>query len=279
MSLDVLTRHKKAFLLSGIGICLVAIVLTISQGTGTNIVTRGLSVVVTPVQQGLSATIAWVQGHFTALANNQGLIAQNRDLTEEITLLQLENHRLQQAAEENERLNAVLNMHQRYAALPTIGARVIAHDPNDWNRGFTIDVGSRDGITPGMAVFGGGGLAGVVRYVNPTSSQVVSIIDSRFAAAVIGVRTEDVGTVRGDVRLMQQGLLRMEHFDITAQILPGDEIETSAHGTMFPRGIRVGTVQEIHTNPDGLTRHAVIEPSANLNNIEIVLVVTELFNE
>ncbi|MCL2216877.1 MAG: rod shape-determining protein MreC, partial [Defluviitaleaceae bacterium] len=250
MSLGVFARHKKAFLLSGIGICLLAIILTINPNIGSSFAARGLSVVVTPLQRGLNATIAWVQGHFSALANNQGLISQNRALNEQIARLQLENYRLQLASEENERLNAVLNMHQRYAELPTIGARVISHDPNDWNRSFHIDVGSRDGILEGMVVFGGGGLAGVVRDVNPTSSQVVSVIDSRFAAAVMSIRTEDVGVVRGDVRLMQQGLLRMEHFDVAAQILPGDEIDTSAYGSMFPRGLRVGTVREIHTNPD-----------------------------
>ena len=271
--MSVIARHKRAFLLSGIGICILGIVLTISPGVGTNFLSRGLSMIVTPIQRGLNSTIAWVQGHFTALANNQGLISENRALQHEITVLQLENHRLRQAAEENERLSEVLNMHQRYAQLPTIGARVITGDVNDWNRSFTIDVGTRDGISPGMAVFGGGGLAGVVRYVNPTSSIVVSVIDSRFAAAAISVRTEDIGTVSGEVRLMQQGFLRMDHFDAAAQILPGDEIETSAHGTMFPRGIRVGTVREIHTNPDGLTRHAVIEPAADLENIEIVLVL------
>jgi len=48
---------------------------------------------------------------------------------------------------------------------------------------------------------------------------------------------------------------------------------------MFPRGLRVGTVREIHTNPDGQTRHAIIEPAANLDNIDVVLVVTQLFGD
>ena len=279
MSLEIFARHKRAFLLSGIGLCVFAIVLTINPAFGSNFISRGLSFIVTPVQRGLNATISWAQGHFSALVNNQGLISENRALAEQITLLQMENNRLQLAAAENERLNSVLNMHQRYAHLPTMGARVIGEDPNDWHHSFIIDVGSRDGIAVGMAVFGGGGLAGVVRYVHDTRSQVVSVIDSRFAAAVMSARTEDVGTVRGDVRLMQQGLLRMEHFDIAAQILPGDEVHTSAHGSMFPRGLLVGTVREINTNPDGLTRHAIIEPAADLDGIEVVLVVTELFGD
>lgn len=271
-----LEKHRRMFLLTGIGVCVIAIILTISPGIGSNIVSGGFSYVITPVQRGLNGAVSWVQGHFSALTNNQRLITINRELQAEINELQLANSRLAFAAEENAKLNAALNMQQRYAHLPTMGARVIAQDPNDFYSSFRIDRGSNDGIEPGMVIIANGGLAGVVRYVNPTSSQFVSVLDRRFAAAVVSVRTEDTGTARGDARLMHHNQMRIDHIEAPAQIMPGDEIKTSLDSAVFPAGLLLGEVVSIHTNPDGLTRHAILRPAADISDLEMVLVVTQM---
>jgi rod shape-determining protein MreC len=275
-----LERNRKAFLLSGIGLCLLMIVLTISPGIGGNFLSGIVSRVIVPLQRGANSTLSWVGGHFSALANNQRLITDNRNLEAEINRLQHENFRLSLAAEENAMLNAALNMHQRYAHLPTIGARVIAPDPNPFTRSFRLDRGSNDGIEMGMAIIADGGMAGVIRYVNPTSSQFVSVIDHRFAAAVVSIRTEDTGIARGDITLMQQGYLVMNHIEATAQIMPGDEIMTCLSSAIFPAGLLVGEVVSVHTNPDGLTRYAIIRPAANVaSSPEMVLVINEVFGD
>ena len=265
-------------LLSGIGICVIAIILTISPGIGSNILSNGLSYIAAPVQRGMSASVSWVKGHFSALTNNQTLISVNRELQAEINRLEFENHRLSLAAEENAMLYAALNIHQQYSHLPTIGARVIGQDPNDWYRSYHIDRGANDGIEIYMAIIADGGLAGVVRSVSPTRSQFVSVLDSRFAAYVISPRTEDTGIARGETSLMQQGFMRVD-LEATAQIMPGDEILTSASSSIFPAGLLVGEVVSVHTNPDGLTSYAIVAPSANLDNLEMVLVINEVFGD
>jgi len=277
--IDLFSRHKRVFLLSGILICIAAIIISISAATGTNIASRGLSSIITPLQRGSSAVIGWVQGHFSAMSNNQEMLDRLRSLEEENNRLRLENDRMRIAGEENELLNTMLNMSQRYAELPTMGARVIGVNPNDWYRRFFINRGTDDGIATNMAIIGDGGLVGVVRQTRTGSAQVITLIDSEFSVAVMSTRTGDIGMARGDIRLMQQGLLRMERIDAAVQIIPGDEIRTSTHSSIFPPGILVGTVVSIHPNPDGHTRHALIRPAANLDNLEIVLVVAEVFGD
>ena len=272
-----LERHKRIFLLAGIALCIVAIILTVNPSAGSNVAARGLSHIITPMQQGASAAIAWVRGNFSALANNRQLLDEIHILREENTILRIENDRLQLAGDENAALNALFDMSQRYGHLPTIGARVIGHSPNDWHRRFFLDRGADDGIANNMAVIGDGGLLGVIRQVDAGRSQFVSIIDSEFSVAVMSARTGDIGMVGGDIRLMQQGLIRMDRIEATAQIMPGDEIRTSTHSSIFPPGILVGTVESIGANPDGHTRHAIIRPAVSLDVAEIVLVVTEVF--
>ncbi|MCL1786738.1 MAG: rod shape-determining protein MreC [Defluviitaleaceae bacterium] len=274
-----LERHKRIFLLAGVALCVVAIVLTINPSAGSGMAERGVSRVVTPMQRGASAAIGWVRGNFTVLANNRRLLDEINSLREENTILRIENDRLQLAGDENATLNALFDMRQRYGHLPTIGARVIGHSPNDWHRRFFLDRGTEDGVAGNMAVIGDGGLLGVVRQVDAGRSQFVSIIDSEFSVAVMTARTGDIGMVSGDIRLMQQGLIRMERIEAAAQIIPGDEIRTSTHSSIFPPGILVGVIESIHPNPDGHTRHAIVRPAVVLDNIEMVLIVTAVFGD
>jgi len=272
-------RHKRIFLFSGIAICIVAIILTVSPSAGSNMLGRGLSHIITPMQRGASAAIAWVQGHFSAVTNNRQLVNDIQRYREEIGILRMDNDRLRLAGEENAELSALVDMRQRYAQLPMIGARVIGHNPNDWQRRFFLDRGIDCGIANNMAVIGDGGLLGVIRQVDPGRSQFVSIVDSSFSVAVMSTRTGDIGMASGDIRLMQQGLIRMDRIEATAQIMQGDEIRTSTHSSIFPPGILVGVVEGIYPNPDGHTRHAIIRPTAALDNVEMVLIVTEIFGD
>ena len=272
-------RHKRIFLISGILLCVVAIVVTVSPTVVPNFAQRGVSLVITPMQRASSAAIAWVQGHFTAIANNQQLLRDNRNLQEQVNALLIQNHRLRLAGEENEQLTALLEINQRYADLDKIGARIIAQNPNEWYHRFFVDRGRRDGIEVNMPVLGDGGLIGVVRQVMDTRSQFVSVIDSDFSASVMSVRTGDIGDLRGDIVLMQQGLVRMDRIDAAANIRPGDQVQTSIHSTIFPPGLLVGTVLEVNLNPDGHTRHAIIRPVANLNNIAVVSIITEVLGD
>ncbi|MCL2356901.1 MAG: rod shape-determining protein MreC [Defluviitaleaceae bacterium] len=270
---DFFAKKKRAFLLAGIGVCIIAIIFTINPSIGTNIFSSALTYVITPAQRGLNSSIAWGSGHFSALTNNQRLITENRELAAEINRLQFENFRLALAAEENEALNIALNMHTQYAHLSTMGARVIGQDPNDFRRSFHIDRGSSDGIETDMAVIANGGLAGVTIYASPTRTQFASVLDSRFSVAVVAPRTGDVGFARGHSAHMNDGLMRINHIEAGAQIMPGDEILTSSYSVIFPAGILVGEVVSVHTNPDGLTRYALLRPVADVDNLEIVLVV------
>jgi len=277
--IELLERHRRIFLLTGIGICILAIVLTISPTTGTNVFGRSLAYIVTPMQRGLSTGIAWVQGQFAVMGNNQQLLQSYQALQEQHSNLLIELYRLQLAGEENAMLSALLDINQRYGHLPTMGARVIGQNPNDWYHRFFLDRGTNDGITHNMAVLASGGLAGVIRQAHSDRSQFASIIDSETSVAVMTRRTGDIGVTSGNVRLMQQGLLRMDNIAATAQIMPGDEIVTGTHSVIFPPGILVGTVESVHPNPDGHTRHAIIRPAANINNIEVVSIVTKVVDD
>ena len=277
--MEFLNRHKRLFLAVGIVFCLVAIIVSITGVAPTSFLGRGFSYVVVPMQRGASSATGWISGRFHILARSAEILAENQALAEENIRLSNENARMTALYEENTRLRAMINMRERYPHLPMIGARIIGQNPNDWQSLFKIDIGENDGVYPYMVVLGNGGVLGIIRETGPNYAIVASIMDNSFAAAARNSRTEDLGMVVGDLDLRHDGLMRMRHIMDTARFMPGDEITTSAHGAVFPTGLRVGTVMSIHPSPEGLTQYAIIQPSANLDRVDHVLVVNRLFGE
>jgi rod shape-determining protein MreC len=249
-------------------------VLSLFPGVRPTVAEQGLALVIVPLQRGMSTSIAWLQGGFAAMADNAGLLAQNAVLREENSRLTLENERLTLAGEENYNLNKLLDMRRRFSELPTIGARVIGQNQNNWFSRFTIEVGTQDGIAVNMPVMAGDAVIGIVHHACIRHAEVLMIFDSEFTVAVHSVRTETDGIVRGDIQLARDGLLRMDFIAATANIIAGDTLVTSANSPHFPPGLPVGTVVSVHPNPDGLTLHAIVEPSAGTARPQMVLVVT-----
>jgi len=277
--MEFLNRHKRLFLVMGILFCFGAIIVSITGVAPTGFIGRGFSYIVVPMQRGASSATGWVSGRFYILARSAEILDQNQRLVEENIRLANENARMAALYEENIRLRTVVSMRERYPQLPMIGARIIGQNPNDWQSSFNIDVGENDGVFPYMVVLGDGGVLGVIHETGPNHALVVSVMDNNFAAASRNARTEDLGTVNGDLDLRNDGLMRMRHLTDSARFMPGDEITTSAHGVVFPQGLHVGTVVSVHPSPEGLASYAIVRPSVNLDRIDIVLVVTQLFGD
>ena len=175
--------------------------------------------------------------------------------------------------QENKKLSELLDIKQKYREYDTEGASVIAKDTGVWYDSFLIDKGETDGLENNMAVINAGGLIGRVVKTSAVYSNVYSILDSRSSVSAQSLRTGDLGVVTGDYELMEQGLCKMEYIDSDAEIMEGDEIITSNLSEVYPPGIVIGYVKEIHQDENGLTKYAVIEPKADLKHLDTVLVI------
>ena len=279
--MEFLNKHKRLFLACGITICLIAIIVTITGVAPTSFFGRVFGYVVTPLQRGASSATSWIGSRIDILANSQQILSENAALREENIRLVNENQRIPHLEEENKRLNLLLEMEQRYPHLTVVGARMIGQNPNDWESSFIVDRGSNHGIYPNMVVLGFGGVLGRVDEVGPNHARIVSIRDTRFAAAAVNARTEDIGTVRGNLVLGQDGLMRMDYIVATASFMTDDRIYTSDHGAFFPPGLFLGTVLSVHPSPGGggLTQYAIIQPAVDLDRMDFVLIINQLFGD
>ena len=269
---------KQLFIIACILLIIVALV-TAGNKTNATVIDNAFSVVVVPLQKAATTVSSFFEDKITALTKSNELVAENESLKQQIAQLESDTKLLERYQEENARLSELLEISQKYNNYETTGANVIAKDPGNWYTNFTLDKGTKDGLSANMVLISSGGLIGKITETGYGYAKAQSILDSRSSVSAVSVRTNDLGIVKGDYSLMEQGLCRMEYIDADAEIMEGDEIVTSHLSDTYPPGITIGVVKEIRSDVNGLTKYAIIEPQVDLKHLDTVLVISETFEK
>lgn len=230
--------------------------------------------VTTPVRY-LGATVtAPFQGLgniFANLTSDQGTLS---DLKAENERLQARNAELEESEQTASRLQELLGIKDTYN-LQSTAARIISGSVDSWSSTVTIDKGTADGLSVGMPVTASNGVIGQIVECGATSATVRLLTDesSSISAMVQTSRAQGmlVGSAAGQVELT---LIRTSQ---TVNV--GDVIVTSGLGGVFPKGLPLGKVTSVDSNPGSLYLDIVVEPFAHTENFEEVLVVTSLTQE
>ncbi|MBP5426912.1 MAG: rod shape-determining protein MreC [Clostridiales bacterium] len=177
--------------------------------------------------------------------------------------------------EKNQELRETLELRDSIKGYDFIGASIIAKDAGNWFEIFTVDKGSKDGIYKDSFVIFEKGLVGRVYRVRENTCDIISILDKSSAVGARLTKTRELVLAKGDIRLKNRGLCKLEYIHSDAKIEVGDVVETSGLGEYFPKGIEIGKVREVVNPNDKLERYAIIEPSVDLKRIEEVLVAVK----
>lgn len=274
--MEFLKKHKKAYIIVLSIVCLLAIVLTYMYRTRPTYVESILGYPVTFLQKIVTQSCSYIESKVDFLMRLDEIENENERLKQDLEFYKSENMRLSLMEAENKKLTELLEISQKYAEYPKVGAAIIAKDPGNWYKTFDIDKGSNDGFNKNMVVMTAGGLVGRIIESGHTYSKVISLIDDTFSVSAKSAKTDDIGFVRGDTNLMHDGLCRMDYIDPDAKILEGDEIVTSNLGGTYPAGITIGYVKEVRNNANGLTKYAIIQPTVDFKHLDTVLVITEV---
>ncbi len=231
---------------------------------------------VSPMQKGINTVGKSISDQWDKLQNISDLMEENEILKEQANTLSYENKLLLQDKYELDRLRDLFELDEKYAEYPKVAARVIGADPNNWFTTFTIDKGIRDGIDVNMNVMAGNGLVGIIEEVGTNWAKVRTIIDDQSNVSGMFIRTSDTCIVEGDLELMEQGVIRIEEINIDAEIEEGYEIVTSHISDRYLQGILIGYIQDITLDANKMTKSAYLVPAVSFENIEEVLIITEL---
>ena len=179
---------------------------------------------------------------------------------------------------ENQRLREALGFAQGLP-IDSLPARVIAKEPGSFFAGVTINKGLTSGIRREMPVIanqnGVQGLVGRISEVGLSTSVVMPVFDSNSFVAARLLRSRHEGLVSGAG--MSDDHLTMLYVGKSARsdIAVDDVVITSGMRSIFPEGIRIGTVESIQGRPYETSLTIGLRPSVDFSRLEYVFVLTE----
>lgn len=271
-------RHaRRRVLVFFVLVALCLAMLVVSASAPVQELRRGFNFAVAPLQDSLSDGTRAVTQVLGAFGEIESLRRENLDLHSTLQQLDEQLAAMEAVAAENKRLTRLLEVRDglEYA---TAVASVTARHATQFERVLTIDRGAEAGITQGAPVLSeGGALAGRITEVGEGWASVMLISDSRSIVTGLDTRTRATGEVTG--RLAAP--LAMSQIPVTDAVATNDRVVTAGislgkrFSSGYPKGIPIGRVVDVQQEPGAIVQTALVQPSADLERIEEVLVLTD----
>ncbi|MGI6296140.1 MAG: rod shape-determining protein MreC [Armatimonadota bacterium] len=234
-----------------------------------SIVLEAASLILRPSASAFHLTAVAAGAAHDAVRPRRYILKENATLRKEIAKLRAQNAALTEAAQENTRLRAALDL-KRSTNLKMISAEIISRKESSWFDTATIGRGRASGIRKGWAVVGSGRwLIGQVLDTDQYSSRIIALTDSNSAIGAMVQRSRCNGILQG-----QGGdYLTLSYLPKDADVKVGDVIISSGMGQMVPKGFIVGRVVKVVHNKSLGSTTALVRPSIRFDQVEHVFVV------
>lgn len=177
--------------------------------------------------------------------------------------------------EENEFLSEFLGIKEEHVDFLFEDATVVGRESTNYRTVYTLSKGTLHGIEVNMPIITEEGLVGHITEVGATWSKAVLITETASAVGGYIERSGVLGVVEGTYELRTEGICRMVYIEPDSDIRVGDKVLSSGMGGVYPRGILIGRVSEISIDENTRTLTALIEPSADLDSISKLMIITE----
>ena len=256
-------------------VCFTLIGITFFTDKITAPLQKAASKIIIPLQRGVNGIGLWLTDKKELFQSIEKLQKENEELREQIDALSEENLMMKLEKVELNDLRELYKLDSVYNSYQKVGANVIGRNSDNWYDTFTIDKGSNDGIEVDMNVISGNGLVGIVYKVTENYSLVRSIIDDQSKVSAMLINSSDICAVNGDLKLIDEGYLRLSYLDAQAVVHDGDMIVTSNVSNKFIAGFLIGYAKDVKMDANGLTQSGYVVPAVDFKHIQKVLVITE----
>lgn len=270
-----LFQNKFMIVLIVIAILLVGTTSFISALGYTSYVRNAIGIVLTPVQKGVNFVLDGFEDIFSSKEKYGELKKENESLKQQLAENQAALAKAELALQENESLKEFFGIKEEHIDCTFENAKIIGRHSTTYNVLYTINKGTYHGLTPGMPVIDKYGIIGCVSEVGLTWAKVTSITEPDVSLGAVVERTGDTGICSGSFVAAKKGLCVLSYLPKSTNVEIGDRIITSDESAMFPKGVLIGTVESIESNPLSREIIAYIKPAADLENANSVMVITE----
>jgi rod shape-determining protein MreC len=247
-----------------------------AQGTAAGIL-RPFEVAADRVSRPFRDAVSWGRGLVDAKSENKRLRAQLQAYQQRLALDE-------GAVQENVHLKAALNYH----GLPSmvnfrqVHASVSVNPQNAIDQTVAITVGTKDGVRSGNVVIDPvtGGLVGTVDRAFSSVASVTLLTDPQSAVTSLDLTSPTA------VGIIQAGgggsdALVLDLVSKSKVVNKGDTIITAGSlgkgplPSMFPRGIRVGTVTSEGSNDVNPFKNIQVKPFVDFSSLQSVIVLVQ----
>lgn len=222
-------------------------------------------------------SFSWFGGGVSDLKDSveevQNMQVELESLREEVKTLRSQNLNASEAMSENQRLRALLGYKVSATQFDLIAASIIGRESATWSSVVLINRGTLDGVADNMAVVTELGLVGHVVEAGFNTAKVQLILDPRSSVGTLIQRPESrvAGIVEGDIN--NPHAPKMVNIPKDADVKVDDMIVTSGFGGVYPKGIVVGKIKEIHNDEGGLLKYGIVATTVNFEKLEDVAII------
>jgi len=197
-----------------------------------------------------------------------GVNQENQDLSKQLLQLRSE------AAQGKEIYKAYLRQRELLAFKQKnqdqkVFAEVVGEIKRGFSRLLVLNKGANEGIKKNFAVVTPLGVVGKIQSVTTYQSVVQLITDPNSKFPVLVQENRAKAMVRGSL----DGTISITHFPRRTEIKQGGVVVTSGLAGILPKGFPVGLVSSVEKKEFGLFQTVTLEPVAELDNLEEVVVI------
>ena len=207
-------------------------------------------------------------------SNQSQLIHENEILKLDMDRLKADLQRLDFIDQENNQLKNLLEI-KNSKKFKTEAVSIIYSRFDPFNQKVIIDGGQNKNFQAGQPVIDALGLVGQISNVFPETSEVTLLIDKKMSVPIQIQRNGLRAITNGDG---QSEMILISHLPSSVDVIQGDIIRTSGIDTIYPEGLAVAEILEIHNDPKLPFAKIICKPIASIRNHTHLLVVMPLGN-
>ncbi|GAA3934429.1 rod shape-determining protein MreC [Hymenobacter algoricola] len=228
-----------------------------------------------------------IYDYFRLVQVNQGLVAENAALRQQLypadtasrvaaTLPVSPDSATQARLSQSGRPDSLLLGQQQIPArdpdYPLIPARVINNSLRNVDNYLTLNVGTLDGVKPGMGVLAAAGVVGRVKVSSEHYATVTSVLHSKTSISAKIARDNTFGSIKwlGD----DPTHVLLDYIPRQNKLVLGDTVVTSGYNAIFPEGIRIGLIDSFVKEPDKNFWTVRVRLAVDFTKLTYVYVVT-----
>ncbi len=271
---DFLKKKASVLIAVVLFVSLVAGLTAHSLSGGRGLFSSAVNSVMNPIGGGVAVLADYFEGIYAYMFKYDQLKTENESLKSKIADLEQQLRDNSSAEEENKRLRELLQLKQKHSDFDLETTTITSWGASNWTSTFTINKGKSSGIDLGDCIITENAyLVGQVIELDDYTAKARTIIDPSLNIGALLDRTGIPAIASGDFEAMRNGNLKLTYIPEGAATANGDVITTSGKGQTIPKGLVIGKVVDAGIDASGLSRYAIIKPSATLNGLSQVFVI------